>query len=300
MYWLTADLKKGNENYLACCSKLKSVTFTKNETNILVDSSASLAFAGPQMPQDYAQGYLTEYSPDKWKEWLKSFELQSGVELKICTGTNHNKGANNGVLRRGSQLIPYCIAWRQQYTCNRGGKPRYKPNKQNGKPRNAPGSRLTGCTATLNVHLLKLNDGDEILIINFPLQSAHLEHSLNSIADLQSHKPLPEIVSRVESLVCNSYLSQMSLKLALKEWVNKELIPDHLKKGQLNNKPSEYDRRYYPTVQDLRNMTKSIIYKVRKNMFDQDALEYFLKEQSKDQFRYFLRKYRKATSDPTE
>ena len=93
-------------------------------------------------------------------------------------------------------------------------------------------------------------------------------HTPTSLADLHSHKPLPEIISQVESLVCNSHLSQVSLMLALKEWVNQELIPEHLRQGLLLTRPSEYDRRYYPTVEDLRNIKKRVINKIR-NMFDQ-------------------------------
>lgn len=298
VHWLTATVNEKRENLPQCCFELQCVTFTTSETNIAIDPTATLAYLGPQTPQDYAHGFFTQYSIDKWKEWQKSFGLQTGTVLKLCTGSNSNKETNSGVLKRGSQVIPYTVSWRQQYTCFRGGRSRYKPNKEGKKPRNAPGSRLTKCTATLNVRLLKLECGEQLLAVTFPLPSAHSGHSLKSLADLHSYKPLPEIITRVESLVCNSHLSQISLMLALKEWVNKELIPDHLNQGQLMNKPSEYDRRYYPTVQDLRNMTKSVINKVRNNMFDQDALENFLKHESEQHqgFRYFLRKY-KTTKD---
>ena len=131
------------------------------------------------------------------------------------------------------------------------------------------------------------------MLINFPLPSAHSGHTPTSLADLHSHKPVPEIIAQVESLVCNSHLSQVSLMLALKEWVNQELIPDHLRQGLLSDRPSEYDRRYYPTVEDLRNMKKWVIGKIRNNMFDQDALENLLNREREHNmgFQYFLRKY---------
>ena len=96
----------------------------------------------------------------------------------------------------------------------------------------------------------------------------------------------------MESLVSNSYLSQVSLKLSLKEWVNKELIQQHIKQGILENKPSEYDRHYYPTTKDLRNITKSAVNRIRNNMFDQDALESLLKTEMQQHpgFQYSLRK----------
>lgn len=136
-------------------------------------------------------------------------------------------------------------------------------------------SRLTGCTATLNVQLLNLDSREKVLHVTLPLPSAHSGHSLQSLADLHSYKPLPEITEKVEQLVCTSHLNQINLLLALKEWVDKELISNHLKTGQLTTKPSEHDRRYYPTTQDLRNMTKFAINKVRNKMFDHDALEFF-------------------------
>lgn len=91
---------------------------------------------------------------------------------------------------------------------------------------------------------MRLETGKEVLVVNFPLLSANDGHEPTSLADLHSHKPLPEISTRVESLVCNSHLSQVSLMLAVKEWVNQELIPEHMRHGLLSNQPSECDRRY--------------------------------------------------------
>ena len=79
--------------------------------------------------------------------------------------------------------------------------------------------------------------------------------------------------------------------LALKEWVNQELIPDHLCQGLLLDRPSEYDRHYYPTVEDLRNVIKRAIGKIRI-MFDQDALKNYLNREREHNkgFQYFLQK----------
>ena len=149
------------------------------------------------------------------------------------------------------------------------------------------------CKATLNVHLLKVDSGDPILQVSFPLVSAHTNHSPTSLADLHSHKPLPEVAEKVELLISNSHLTQINLKLALRDWISHTLIPDHLQQGILTDKPSEYDRRYYPTVEDLKNMSRKVISKIRHNMFDQDALESFLCHESNERngLRFFLRKY---------
>ena len=288
VFWMTEALDK-KKIVPQCYSSLNSVVFTTHETNIPVDPTATIAHLGPQCPQDYANGFFIDYSAQKWDEWRRTFEHQTGVMLKLCTGINTNKEASTGVLKMGAHAVQYTVGWRLQYTCFRGGQPRYKESEQTKKPRNAPGSRLSGCTATLNARLLKLECG-ELLHITFPLPSAHSGHSLKSLADLQSYKPLPEVIGRVESLVSNSYLSQVSLKLSLKEWVTKELIPQHIKQGILDDRPSEYDRHYYPTIQDLRNITKSVINKIRKNMFDQDALEALLQDEMQQHhgFRYSL------------
>ncbi len=135
---------------------------------------------------------------------------------------------------------------------------------------------------------------EEILHVTFPLPSAHSGHSLKSLSDMHSYQPLPEVMERVESFVSNSYLSQISLKLALQEWVTKELIPFHIQKGILDSIPSEFNRHYHPTTQDLRNITRNAINKLRRHTFDQDALGILLEDETKQhtEFQYFLRKYK--------
>ena len=72
--------------------------------------------------------------------------------------------------------------------------------------------------------------------------------------------------------------------LALQKWVNHELIPELLHQGLLLNRLSEYDRRYFPTVKDLRNSESLRRY---VTMFDQDS---FL-NQEREGLKCFLRKY---------
>ena len=77
---------------------------------------------------------------------------------------------------------------------------------------------------SLNARLLKLECGE----LAFPLPSTHNGHVLKSTVDMHSYKPMPEVIARVQSLVSDSYLSQIILKLSLKKWVTKELIPEHI------------------------------------------------------------------------
>ena len=296
--WHTTAVKEiGGFDLPQCCSELRSVTVTTNKTTIPVELS-SLPYTQNPTPQDYTTGFLYPYASENWNAWLKKFSLQTNTSYKVCTGTNTNKASDTGVLNNGGKRQAYKIIWRQSYQCSRGGKPRYKisskgAQKKEVKARNAPGSRLMDCKATLNVHLLKLDCGSEILHISFPMACAHTNHSPTSLADLHSHKPLPEVVKKVESLISQSHLSHISLMLALRDWINHTLIPDHLHEGILTAKPSEYDRRYYPTVEDVRNMSRKVIKNIRNNMFDQDTLENLLHHESKENkgFMFYLRKY---------
>ncbi len=296
---MTRNLQK-SDKVPSCYFDLSSVTFTTHNTNIETDPTCSISHLGPQCPQDYGEGFLLNYTADKWELWRKCFENQTGAILKLSTSSNKNKESNCGVLKKGTDIFTYKVSWRQQYTCFRGGNPRHKTNASK-NPRNAPGSRISGCQATLNVRLLKL-EHTAILHIHFPLATAHNGHSLKSLADMHAYQPLPEIAEKIESLVCNSHLNQISLKLSLKEWVHREVIPKHMKNGILEEMPNEFDRRYYPTTQDLRNITKGVINKIRKNTFDQDALEILLHDEVKrdNQFQYFLRKYQDFEDNEVE
>ena len=260
-----------------CVSDLRSVTVSHSENCVT--------------------GYF-DYTEVAWEEWMKKFASQSGTCFKMITGEDVNKQLDKGVLSKDEKLEKYSVKWSKVYNCHRGGKARYKheadqPAKASKvrKSRNAPGSRLMDCKATINTRLIVLESGSQILEVKLPLPSAHTNHSPSSLADLQSHKPLPEIYAKVESLITHSHLSQISLMLALKDWINHELIPQHLQQGILSSKPSEYDWRYYPTSEDLKNMSRKVVHKIRNNMFDQDALDKFLCHEAKNGFKFFLRKY---------
>ena len=81
------------------------------------------------------------------------------------------------------------------------------------------------CAAALYIRLLKTDSGLEILHITFSLISAHTTHSPHSLADLQSHRPLKKIQAKVESLITHCHLNQISLMLALNDWIDHDLVP---------------------------------------------------------------------------
>ena len=115
-----------------------------------------------------------------------------------------------------------------------------------------------------------------------------------SLPDLLTHKPLPEIERKVEALVRYSRLSQISLHLALNDWIRNELIPEHIQTGVILQFTHEHDYRYFPTSTDLRVMTRKALHNICNGLFDQDAVEGYLtkKQQHDPSFRYFLQKYK--------
>jgi len=57
--------------------------------------------------------------------------------------------------------------------------------------------------------------------------------------------PYPEAEEKLYSLVQGACLPQVALIVAVRDWVKKELIPRHLKEGQITEAPSEYCRAYF-------------------------------------------------------
>ena len=119
---------------------------------------------------------------------MKKFEVQSSLQFKVSIGLNVNKESDTGVIDINGKLHSYKITWRQLYNCSRGNKPRCKKSlSRSSKPRNAPGSRLKDCKATLNIHLLRLDSGEEIMQLTIPTSSAHTNHDIDSLADLLTY-----------------------------------------------------------------------------------------------------------------
>ena len=122
------------------------------------------------------------------------------------------------------------------------------------KRRNAVVSRKLGCQVTTKTKLMQLSSGQTALEISIPSLKAHLAtHDPNSIVDQFLHEPLPETEEKLYSLVQGACLPQVALIVAVRDWV-KELIPRHLKEGQITETPSEYSRAYFPTKEGIRSM----------------------------------------------
>lgn len=177
----------------------------------------------------YATGYLTDYSAAKFDGWFDRYCKQSNTRFSVHTGKQDNTKSEHGTLCINGKYETYMVKWSKTYNCFRGGKGRLKAEvKDPLKRRNAPGSRCCECPAVIRTRLLLLTSNIEILEVQVPLPSAHQNHTPTSIPDQLCNKPLPEIESKIESLINDVRLTPVSLKMAIQDWVKKELIPQHL------------------------------------------------------------------------
>ena len=201
-------------------------------------------------------GYIIPYTEESWKSWMKQFTLQSGCEFTIRTGLQENqKSRESGVLRYQKSLHTYTSVWTRTYACLRGGKARFKPLKLSKKNRRSVGTRRVGCEAAIHLRLLRIARGMEILEVKVPMGTAH-SHDLSSVADQICLKPLQQLEAKVSELVRDSLLNQRALRMALKTYVDNELIPMHVETGVIDKQPSLYNRAYYPNAEDIRVMVK--------------------------------------------
>lgn len=264
------------------CQELESLGIT-----VPVDDTTDLSSV------KYATGYLLEYSATKFGEWYGKYCKQSDTKYSVHTGKQANTKSEHGTLHIDGKYEAYMVKWSKSYNCFRGGKGRLKAEIENPlKRRNAPGSRCCTCPAVIRTRLLVIGDDTEILEVNVPLSSAHENHTPTSITDQLCNKPLPEIENKIKSLVNDVRLTPISLKMAIQDWVRKELIPQHLNDGILERPPQPFNRSYFPTNKDLRNIAHEAIVKRRCSLFDQEALVMLLKEQAQSNgLLYFFQKY---------
>ena len=85
----------------------------------------------------------------------------------------------------------------------------------------------------------------------------------------------------MEELVSDTRLTALSLKLVVDNWVTKVLIPGQMKEGIIKEVPQPFNRAYFPTKKDLRNMSHKAIVKRRNSLFDQEVLDKLLKDKAK-------------------
>ncbi len=79
---------------------------TTNTTNTKSDSTGLISQLDSQCPQNYGEGFFLNYTINKWENWRKSFEHQTGTVLKLCTGSDVYKDANFGVVQKEGEVLP--------------------------------------------------------------------------------------------------------------------------------------------------------------------------------------------------
>ena len=147
------------------------------------------------------------------------------------------------------------------YNCFRAGQGRQKPEVPDPlKRRAAPGSRCCDCPAAIYCRLLTLSNQQQILEVQLPLQNAHKNHNPLSITDQLCNKPLLEIERKIEELVRDTRINSVSLKLVVENWVTKV---QQIKEGILNEPLQPFNRAYFPTKKDLRNVVYCAIVKTK-------------------------------------
>ena len=144
------------------------------------------------------------------------------------------------------------------------------------KRRNAPGSFKCQCPADIHTRLLATSCGIHLLEVIIPNSSLHKGHDRSSVVDQLSQRVLPEVEEKIRMLVTDVHLNHLNLKLVLEDWVNSELIPQHQKEGKLVERPSQFNRSYFPTNKDLRNAVHKAIMCSRGSCFDQVKYVYNL------------------------
>lgn len=217
-----------------------------------------------------------------------------GCEYSTRSGKKSNSESREvGVVQIQDDVLTYTSSFIKKHTCLRGGKGRFNPLTCKKKNCSTIGTNRLGCNASIHVRLLNISNGDQILEIKFPLEAAHLPtHTVSSIMDQLTLKPLSVIENKVAELLQECLLNRKALVMCLKTWVQKELIPEHMKSGILTSVPSEYNRAYYPTNAEIRVMIAKAITKECNSLFDQDAVLSLLKEyEAKGNIKYFFRQY---------
>ena len=96
-----------------------------------------------------------------------------------------------------------------------------------------------------------------------PPLSLHKGHDPTAVTDKLCQRMLPEVEEKVRMLVTEAHLHNLHLKLVLVDWVKNHLIPKHEQEGVM------YDRAYFPTTKNLRNVAQQAVMQSRSSCFDQ-------------------------------
>ena len=124
---------------LEYCTELVSLTFSYTSPQVSDKQ---------EVMQDYATGYILDFTDDSFPKWMQMFESQTQTEYCTQRGSYQNRDCANGLMKWKGEIMKYNTKWSQVYQCRRGGKGRIRPETVEVK-RNTPGSTKLGCTATI-------------------------------------------------------------------------------------------------------------------------------------------------------
>jgi len=106
----TSTANKCKENGLPeCCTELVSLTISYTSSQ-LADK------------QDYATGYLLDFTEDRFSKLMQMFESQTQTEYCVQRGSYQNQDCANGLIKWKGEMVKYRTKWSQVYQCKRGGK----------------------------------------------------------------------------------------------------------------------------------------------------------------------------------
>ena len=116
------------------------------------------------------------------------------------------------------KIFTYTSAWSHAYSCLRGGTGQFKSPCLGKKNRSSLGTGRLGCKANLQVWLLNVSNGVQVLEIQIPMMSARLPaHNPSSVTDQLTMKPLWRHQSEAIAQERNSLFDQEAVLQLLKE-----------------------------------------------------------------------------------
>ena len=80
-----------------CCKELVSLTFSCTSPQ-LGDKQ--------EVMQDYAKGYLLEFTEDRFSKWMQMFESQTQTEYCVQRGSYQNQECANGLIKWKGEMVP--------------------------------------------------------------------------------------------------------------------------------------------------------------------------------------------------
>jgi hypothetical protein len=128
--------------------------------------------------------------------------------------------------------------------------------------------------------------------VSLPLNSSHDKHKVCPESAF-ANRLHPNIIAKIYSLVESGIILVPHVRRALRNYVDHELVKEH------GVKPQSFDRRYYPTRNDVKNHVHRALVAGRYSNLDQEDLKAKIQQWStaSPSSKYF---YRPCSAEETE